>query len=96
MMIGKVRGTVVSSTKHSSLTGLKLLAVQPLDPATLAPQNALEVVADAARAGEGDVVMCVRGSSARNTPEMKDYPVDFSAVAVLDTIEIAGETVYRK
>ena len=96
MLIGKVRGTVVSSTKNEHLEGLKLLLVSGVDMETLADTGEMEVVADAVGAGEGEMVMCCRGSSARRVDVMKDYPVDYTTVAILDSIEVEGNTVFEK
>ncbi|MEA4853134.1 MAG: EutN/CcmL family microcompartment protein [Christensenella sp.] len=96
MLIGRVRGTVVSSTKNRHLDGLTLLLVTEIDPETLAEKDGLEVVADAVGAGEGEVVMCCRGSSARKADGMQDYPVDYTVVAILDSIQEKGKTVFEK
>ena len=96
MLIGRVRGTVVSSTKNKHLEGLKLLLVSGLDPNTLAQTDEFEVVVDAVGAGEGEVVMCCRGSSARRVDGMEDCPVDYTVVAILDSVKIGGKVVFEK
>jgi len=96
MLIGKVCGTVVSSTKHPSLDGLKLLAVQKIDPATFELTNDLNVVTDASEAGDGDIVICCHGSSARYTEGLEDHPVDDAVVGIVDSIFVADAMVYEK
>ena len=96
MLIGRVRGTVVSSTKHPSLNGLKLLVVQELDPETFEYSNELNVVADASAAGEGDVVMYCRGSSAKYADGLGGFPIDEAVVAILDSVCVDDEMVYEK
>ena len=96
MQIGKVRGTVVSSTKHPSMNGLKLLIVQEMDPETLEYSREINVVADASAAGEGDVVMYCRGSSARFADGLGGFPIDEAVVAILDSICIDETMIYEK
>ncbi|MEA5001908.1 MAG: EutN/CcmL family microcompartment protein [Christensenella sp.] len=96
MLIGKVRGTVVSSTKSEYLNGLKLLVVGGLDPDTLTDTGEIEVVVDAVDAGDGEVVMCCRGSSSRKVDGLENYPIDYTVVAVLDSIEENGKVIYKK
>ena len=47
-------------------------------------------------AGEGDIVMLVRGSSSRCLPGYKDTPADCTVVAIFDTIDIHGKRIYEK
>lgn len=96
MLIGRVRGTVVSSTKNERLNGLKLLLVGGIDPQTLKDTGELEVAVDAVDAGEGEVVMCVRGSSSRKVDGLESYPIDYTVVAVLDSIEEKGKMIFEK
>ena len=51
---------------------------------------------DSVGAGVGEVVLVVRGSSARVTSGMSKAPVDASIVAILDSVEIGGERVFDK
>ena len=53
MMIGVVKGSVVSTNKSETLTGLKLLVVAPLDLDTMQPKGSPLVAIDAVGAGEG-------------------------------------------
>ena len=96
MLIGKVRGTVVSSTKHPSLDGLKLLVVQGLDPETFEYTDEIDVVPDASDAGDGDIVICCHGSSARYTNGLEGYPVDDAVVAIVDSVCFEDAMVYEK
>jgi microcompartment protein CcmK/EutM len=67
MIIGKVIGTVVASRKEEELTGLKFLAVAPLDLKTGELKGGGVVAVDAVGAGVGEVVLYASGSSARQT-----------------------------
>jgi microcompartment protein CcmK/EutM len=54
-----------------------------------------QVAADTLGAGEGEMILLVRGSSARFT--MNDRPpLDLSVIAIIDQISSQGETVYNK
>lgn len=55
MYLGRVIGTVVSTTKDESLVGFKLLVVSKLNE-TLEPTETSEIVVDSVGAGVGEVV----------------------------------------
>ena len=96
MLVGRVTGNVVSSTKSEHLKGLKMLIVMPLNIETMEEKNDPVICLDFVGAGEGDVVMCVAGSSSRQTPESRPTPSDNAILAILDTIDIRGERKYEK
>ena len=81
MFLARVTGSVVSTQKVASMTGHKLLTVEPLrvDPAgrdRLVTTGRTFVVVDTVGAGQGEMVLIVQGSSARLTPETEKLPVD--------------------
>lgn len=96
MTLGKVVGTVVATQKDSGLDGFKLQIVQTLDLPSLEPKASFVVAVDAVGAGDGEVVLCCSGSSARMTSTTENRPVDAVIVAIIDAAEIDGESVYRK
>ncbi len=96
MIIGKVVGTVVATHKDEKLRSTKLLIVETLDPITGEGKQAYTVAVDAVGAGEGEVVLCVSGSSARLTPATDGRPVDTVVAAIVDHYDIDGSIVYRK
>ncbi len=53
------------------------------------------VALDALDAGVGDLVLVVRGSSARQAKGMSTTPVDAIVIGIIDTIDYAGETTYN-
>jgi microcompartment protein CcmK/EutM len=53
------------------------------------------VAADTIGAGEGEMVLLVRGSSARMILEGKT-PLDLSVVGIVDQITSGKEAIYRK
>lgn len=95
MELGRVEGNVVSTAKAGRLKGRKLLLVNLVGPDT-APSSNHVVAVDAVGAGEGEVVIVVRGSSARQVDDLVNVPTDTSIVAIVDSIEYGGKTVFRK
>ena len=96
MTLGKVVGTVVATQKDSGLDGFKLQIVQTLGLPSLEPKASFVVAVDAVGAGDGEVVLCCSGSSARMTSATENRPVDAVIVAIIDAAEIEGEAIYRK
>jgi microcompartment protein CcmK/EutM len=95
MVLGKVVGTLVASRKEPTLDGLTLLVVQACD-VDGTPGGAIVVAADAVGAGIGEVVLYASGSSARQTTVTNNRPVDATIMAIVDVVEVAGETRYVK
>lgn len=100
MFIGRVTGSVVSTQKVESMTGQKLLVVEPLrvneqDQSDLRPTGRTFVAVDTVGAGEGEVVLCVQGSSARFTPGTKQLPVDAAIIGIVDRVTIGSRTVFH-
>ena len=54
------------------------------------------VAIDAVGAGEGEVVMCVGGSSSRQTALTENKPVDLSIIAIVDSVELKGKKIFEK
>jgi microcompartment protein CcmK/EutM len=95
MLIAKVVGTTVSTIKDEKLTGCKLLVLRPTDQRGN-PIGKPYVAIDTVDAGVGDLVLTASGSSARQTTITKDTPVDAVIMAMIDSLEVDGEMVYRK
>ncbi|NLC40459.1 MAG: EutN/CcmL family microcompartment protein [Clostridiaceae bacterium] len=96
MQIGRVKGSVVSTVKTDELHGLKLLVVNPIDLETFEEKGSPLVAIDTIGAGVGEVVMLVAGSSSRQTALTENKPSDLAIVAIIDSIEINNEIVFRK
>lgn len=96
MDICRVVGNVVSTNKTENLKGLKLMVVRKIDVLTGKDDHHTYVSIDAVGAGEGEVVMVVKGSSARQTQRTEKKPVDATIVAIIDSIEIEGAVVFKK
>jgi microcompartment protein CcmK/EutM len=95
MILGRVVGTVVATRKEPTMEGLKLLLVRPCE-VDGTPTGAPIVAADAVGAGVGEVVLYAAGSSARQTEVTTNRPVDHTIMAVVDQVEMGGETRYIK
>lgn len=96
MQLGRVCGQIVSTKKSENLSGFKILVVQPISLETFEEKGAPFVSLDTIGAGEGEVVMVVSGSSARQTKLTDAKPVDNSIVAIIDSVDIGGERVFDK
>lgn len=95
MIIAKVVGTVVSTIKDPKVHGSKLLILKGTDKRGKLIGKSY-VAVDLVDAGEGDLVLSGHGSSARQTFQTKDCPVDAVVIAVVDHLEVDGEVVFRK
>jgi carbon dioxide concentrating mechanism protein CcmL len=95
MQLAKVVGTVVSTRKEQSISGLKLLVVRPLDEEGRESGNAI-VSADAVGAGPDEVVLIAAGSSARQTTATDKRPVDSVVMAIVDSWYIGDAVKYKK
>lgn len=101
MFLARVTGSVVATQKVATMTGHKLLTVEPLrvDPAN--PEKLIGVgrtfvCVDSLGAGLGETVLLVQGSSARLTPETEKLPVDAVIIGIVDTVSVLGKTVFSR
>ena len=95
MQLGRVTGTLVSSRKEPLMEGMTFLVVRQIN-ADNSDTDSYVVAVDAVGAGVGEVVMYASGSSARQTENTKDKPCDAVIMAIVDTWEVDGETVFVK
>ena len=95
MHLGRVAGTLVASRKEELLEGMKFLVVRQLN-ADNEETGGYVVAVDAVGAGVDEVVMYASGSSARQTGITQNKPCDAVVMAIVDTWDIDGETVYTK
>lgn len=95
MLLGRVTGTVVASQKEPLMEGLTLLVVRQLGIDNT-ESGGYVVAVDAVGAGVGEVVMYASGSSARQTGVTQNRPCDAVVMAIVDTWDIEGDTVYVK
>ena len=95
MQLGKVIGTVWSTRKDEKLVGLKFLIVKQLDLKGN-PKDSFVVAVDSVGAGVGEVVLYASGSSARQTIQTKDKPVDAVTMAIVDKLDISENDNIKK
>jgi len=89
MYMGKVVGSVVSTQKHESLVGRKLMIVQEVD-LNGKPKQRQEVAADTVGAGIGEYVLYVKGAGARNSDTSVspiDDVMDAAIVGIIDRFD---------
>jgi len=99
MFLAQVTGVVVSTQKVASMTGHKLLLVEPMrvDPQNrdrLISTGRTFVVVDTVGAGQGEMVLIVQGSSARLTPETEKLPVDATIIGLVDRVHVQNQTIF--
>ena len=88
MVLGKVVGTVWATRKDEELVGMKFQIVRHIDLQYRARETFV-VAVDTVQAGVGDVVLVCSGSSARQTAQTKNKPVDAVIMAVVDKLDVA-------
>ena len=86
MILGKVIGTVVSTRKLKSLTGYKLLMVEPY----FEDDGPILVAGDTVGAGIGEVVLVTQDATTQYATE-RDVPIDALIVGIVDTPPIIGK-----
>ncbi len=87
MFLARVAGTVVATRKDPRLEGHKLLLVVPVDPDGN-DEGGYVVAVDTGNAGYKEMVLVVRGSSARMADGMDERPVDASIVGIVDSADV--------
>ena len=95
MKLGRIVGTVVSTTKDEKVDGLKLYIVRDLTM-KMADKDSFVVAADSVGAGVGEVVLYASGSSARQTKSTDGRPIDACVMAIVDQIDIDNVLVFNK
>src|SRR6056297_1182809 len=101
MFIARVTGSVVSTQKVGSMTGHKLLVVEPFrlegeKRQSLVTTGRTFIAVDTLGAGENDFVLITQGSSARLTPETKPLPIDAVIIGIVDKVHIDKLNVYKR
>ena len=94
MKLGRIVGTVVATRKDPKVRGLRLYLVQDVD-LSLREKDSFVVAADAMGAGVGRWFYA-SGSSARQTEQTQNRPVDAVVMAIVDHLDRGGETLYNK
>jgi carbon dioxide concentrating mechanism protein CcmL len=95
MQIARVIGTVVSTHKARSLTGVKLLLIQYVDADGNLQEN-YEVAGDIVGSGINEWVLVTRGSAARQEDGQEKKPLDAMIVGIIDTVTLSNRLLYSK
>ena len=92
MLLGQVKGHVVSTAKVESLNGKKLMLVEVVSVREhgLVTTGRELVCIDAVQAGVGELVIVVQGSSARIAPEFGKVPTAAVIIGIVDTLQAMG------
>ena len=98
MILARVKGQAVATAMVDSLGGRKLLLVELL---SLHEEGVVQtrkhmVCVDAVGAGEGDLVLIVQGSSARQAPDMGHVSVDALIVGIVDSVSAPGQRLTKE
>ena len=95
MILGKVVGTVVSSSKNDSLPGSRYLLIDKCNQHGVKKGDYL-VALDLVGAGNDELVMISESSSARETETTYNKPVDAVIVGIVDLIDEDDKVIYKK
>lgn len=92
MRLGYVRGTVVLSLSVPSLSGTRLLVVEPVTAANLEARNGLGggkqlIIADQLSPGEGQMIGFVEGREAANPYWPNNVPVDAYCACIVENAD---------
>lgn len=89
MNLARVIGTVVSTVKNDSLSGRKLLVIQPLDRSLQRMGKPL-VAIDSIGAGTGEVVFWCRGRESSFPFTPVEVPTDCTIIGIVDSVNSVG------
>jgi microcompartment protein CcmK/EutM len=87
MLFGRVVGSVWCTVKNPSMTGCRMLVVQPLTPELRNTGKRL-ICTDSTGAGAGELVYWVRGKEASFPFHPAEPPVDATIVGIVDEVHV--------
>jgi microcompartment protein CcmK/EutM len=90
MILGRVIGTVWATRKDDQMVGMKLQIVQEVE-LDYSPRPGFTVAVDSVGAGIGEIVLVALGSSARQTDQTRNKPVDAVITAIVDKLDVREE-----
>ena len=87
MFLGRVIGKIWATRKDPSLTGMRLLVIEPLDHHK---QNAGDpfIAVDVVNASDGETIYWVGSREAPNALPNKSGPIDAAVVGIADHIDV--------
>jgi microcompartment protein CcmK/EutM len=95
MILGKVAGTIVSSTINDGLKGSRYLLIDKTDQYGKKKGDYI-VALDVLGVANDELVMVTEGSPSRETPFTVNKPLDALIVGIVDLIDENDTVVYRK
>ena len=95
MILGKVVGTVVCSSRNDGIEGARYLLVEKTNQYGEKKGDYL-VVLDIIGAGYDELVLVTEGSPSRETPITVNKPFDALVVGIVDLIDENSKIIYRK
>ena len=85
MQLARILGTATATVKHPSLSGARLLVVQPLMADRRSPDGDPQLAIDTVAAGAGDtVVITSDGRLLRDILKSDATPARWSTIALID------------
>jgi ethanolamine utilization protein EutN len=85
MQLARIIGTATATVKHPSLSGTRLLVVQPLMADRTSPDGDPQLAIDTVAAASGDtVVITSDGRLLRDLLKSETTPARWSTIALLD------------
>ncbi len=101
MFVARVTGSVVSTQKVATMTGHKLMIVEPYrleagSRSSLVTTGRTFIAVDPLGSGVGEFVLITQGSSARLTPETGDLPIDAVIIGIVDSVHVGKSSVYDR
>ncbi|MGH9347225.1 MAG: EutN/CcmL family microcompartment protein [Vicinamibacterales bacterium] len=88
MLIARVVGTLVSTQKHRTFEGAKLLLVQPVTLDNRASGPALLAVDSVGAGVHEKVLVVIEGRAAGEALGRKAAPVDAAIVGIIDSVDV--------
>lgn len=95
MILGKVVGTITSSSNSIEISGGRYLLVNKCDQKGKLKNDFL-VALDLVSAGKDEMVMISESTSARETTTTQNKAVDAIIVGIIDMIDESDKVVYKK
>lgn len=90
MILCRVIGNSVSTVKHPTYQGHKIMVVQPVETDTHTPRATSFLAMDSVHAGVGDLVVAAReGNTARQILQNNDAPFHSVIVGIVDEVEVS-------
>lgn len=95
MILAKVVGTVVSTVKNDRIIGSKYLLLEKCNQSGEKKGDYL-VALDLVGVGNNEMVYVAESTSARETPQTINKPVDAIIIGIIDIIDENDKIVYKK